>query len=449
MPDPNIALGIKVPQPQAVDPLATLGQFATIQNAMNQNKLFQQQFAAKQRMGQIFSESADPESAMTAIMRDPIAAPFAGEAMNAYRSGMLSLSQQHSQELSQNDTALGAYMKAATSAMSDPSLLPGITKRVLQTLPPAVRERVAPAIQSVNESLLSGLDKLPAESRLGAYKQRLIGLGISAGLPGPQVQTLHVGPEGKETPVATGGVLGAEGIPLGGGEKKAEGGLGQAPLAGPTIAQKGYTEGRVKDMTEYEKGLDDRVNTASAARRNFQDVIDAAKEVQLGPGAETMMHLGEMLKAIGVKGEAEGIVKQLTEGVAPLQKADKILFANTMNQLKLQLTGVGGSRINQQEFVQSLSKNPSIITDPEALVKVFNLWNDFYDRDRAEQAALDEFKSKGGDITKWPKVWANSDFMRKFAPGGKMETAGVKGLKTPEGKGEAKPKKSLEEIFGK
>jgi hypothetical protein len=446
MPDPNIALGIRVPQSDAVNPLGTLSQFAQVQNALNQNKLFQQQFAAKQRMGQIFAQSADPEAALATIMKDPVAAPFAGEAMNSYRQGMLALTQQHGQELSQNDSALSGYLKAATSAMSDPSMLPSVTKRVLATLPPNVRERVAPAIDAVNDSLVTGLDKLPEDARLNAFKQRLVGLGISAGLPGPKMSTVTVGPEGRPEQVMSEGVLGAETLPATRGESNA---LGARSLTGPTMSQKTYTESRVKDMADYEKNLEDRVSTASASRHNFQEVIDAAKDVELGPGAETKMRLGQLLKTIGVTGEGNKVVEGLVKGVAPLQEADKILFANTMNQLKLQLTGVGGSRINQQEFVQSLSKNPSIITDPKALVKVFNLWNQFYDRDRAEQDALDEYKTKGGDITRWPKVWAQSEFMKKFAPGGSISGKDVKGTEgeAKAEKSETKPKRSLEEIF--
>jgi hypothetical protein len=61
--DPNISLGLNTAKP--VDPIQTLSSLAGIQNALNQNKLFQQKFEANRAMGPILQGAidTDPNSA--------------------------------------------------------------------------------------------------------------------------------------------------------------------------------------------------------------------------------------------------------------------------------------------------------------------------------------------------------------------------------------------------
>lgn len=214
---------------------------------------------------------------------------------------------------------------------------------------------------------------------------------------------------------------------------------GVAGIHGPSIAQTDYMSHRGVDVSDYEKSLDDRVGNGATLRRNVGEVVGAMRQAQTGGGAQTYSKLGQALQAIGVNNDT--VDKWANGSLASSQVIDKVALQNSMSQLKQQLTGVGGSRLNAQEFVAYLNKNPNLVTDPKAAVQIFNLWNQFYDRDKQEQQALDKFKSgsptgdkgldkaagKNYDIARWPSLWNQSDYMRGFAPGGEISSAGVKG----------------------
>jgi hypothetical protein len=216
--------------------------------------------------------------------------------------------------------------------------------------------------------------------------------------------------------------------------------LGVSPpaLTGPSQAQTEFNTKRAGDIADYSKSLDDRVTNEAVLRRNVAEGIEAARQTQMGGGAETYMKLGQAMQAIGVKNST--VDKWVGGSEAALQVGDKLALQNSMAQLKAQLTGVGGSRLNAQEFVAYLNKNPGITTDPRAAATIFNIWNKFYDRDKAEQQAFDAFQSgdptgdktldklsKGKDIKSWPALWNQSDYMKSFAPGGLIDTSGMKG----------------------
>src|SRR6266436_8931428 len=61
--DPSITAGIGARS--QVNPLAVVGQFAHIQNALNQNQLFQQTFRARQALGPLAQQATDPQTGKT------------------------------------------------------------------------------------------------------------------------------------------------------------------------------------------------------------------------------------------------------------------------------------------------------------------------------------------------------------------------------------------------
>jgi len=219
-------------------------------------------------------------------------------------------------------------------------------------------------------------------------------------------------------------------------------------LVGPDQSTSQYNTKRADDIVDYEKSIDDRVGNGATLRKNISATIQAAGQAQMGGGAEAYTKLGSALQAIGVSNPT--VDKWANGSLAASQVINKVALQNSMSQLKQQLTGVGGSRLNAQEFVAYLNENPNLTTDPRAAAEVFNLWNQFYDRDKAEQRAFDAYKSGkptgdptldqlayGGndlspgekpDIKRWPALWNQSDYMTKFAPGGAIDTSGMKGL---------------------
>ncbi len=527
--DPNISLAAAPPDLGKM--LGTIGQFANIQNAINQNRLFQQTFAARQKAGQILAGAPDMETGLQNLLKDPVTAPFAGETINSIRTSQQTLADigrlqavTAGERQTQAEHGLSALYKSLGPVMADPSEATwnAVVNSNLATLSPSAREAVTPAIQSIKSGLMDGLPAEP-NARRAAFNQRLSGFMISGGVtpesinaiagtpttldlggykqPGLQLPstvgggfapsgnplsmtppaanvTGDFGPGGAPTVARLPGGLPA-GVPSGGsqptaGALVAGGPSGGAPVGGPpqptgaaassslgpapqtgasgpslnslggsrpaaqppltglSRQQQKYTDQRMEALGKYEENLDDRVLTGGTFRRNIDEILSAAKQAQTGGGAETFMKLGQALQALGVSNST--VDKVANGSLASSQVIDKASLTNTMNQLKQQLTGIGGSRINQQEFVAQLSKNPNLATDPRAIVQVFNLWNDFYNRDVAEQQALDQYKNSGGDVSRWPAQWAQSDYMKKFAPGGQITGEGVKGAGPAAGK---------------
>jgi hypothetical protein len=222
---PDISLGVTGAGAPPPSPLGTLGQFAQIQNSMNQNRLFQQQFAAKQRLGQIMAAAPDPESGFAAAMRDPVAGPFAGEAINQYRQGMLSQQQLQNEQQAGAKSGFDVLMGALPAGMSDPSqLMPAIQAR-LKLLSPNARSRDEPAIMATAQSLTEGLDKLPPDQATKAFNSRLTAIGVGSGVITPDtLKTIYGTPTtassgdathfGLQLPPQLGGGFAESGQPL-------------------------------------------------------------------------------------------------------------------------------------------------------------------------------------------------------------------------------------------
>lgn len=502
--DPTIPLGFKFPEtPTSANPISFLSNWVGIQNSLNQNKLFNQTFAAKQRAGEILSSSPDLDSALNTLAHDPVAGPFAGEIMNNIRQAQLAQTQigkaqaeTQGENQKQAQTGLEAFQKSMPALLADPSQWDKIAEANLATLSPEARKRVAPAINAIGEALTADLPSDP-QARTEVLHNRMVGMSLGAGFsdlssvlgksetvdtgahsilgvrapvqqgggftaastiqrelapqvvsgdfgPGGAASATQIGARGPAPPVVQvgqGNSLGAQVGPspttntitstpaassLGAvAPRPASAAPASAGLVGLPLAQKEYIEKRTGKMADYESELDDRVLTGGTFRRNMQEIVDAAKDAKTGGGAELYMAIGQGLQALGANTE---LVDKMANGsLAGSQVIDKASLSNTMNQLKQQLTGIGGSRINQQEFVAQLSKNPNLATDPRAVETVFNLWNDFYARDRAEQKALDAYKTSGSDIGRWPSVWADSEYMKNFAPIARMSGAQMKG----------------------
>lgn len=512
--DPTIALKSSSAIPNSG--LDTMASFADLQTKMTQAKTLAQTYQARVKAGQILAASPDLETGLGNLYKDPTVAPFAGEITNSIRQGMLAQTQQAGEIQKQSESGLSTVMKAlpALAGSPDDATWRSITNPALATMSPTARKAVAPALESLRSSLLDGLPDDPV-ARQAAFRSRVAGISAASpdvmslmvGKPGsldlgdriqPTMNSLTTGqvapvgtafpkglaptvvkgtgPEGQDITTLWGGAggngLGGGGSGRGGNAvprplNGAGGGSDSSPhiapqiapgyhfgagnaLIGPTQTDSQYNTKRTDDQVEYEKNLDDRVYNGSQLRKNIGATIDAAKSAQMGGGAEAYTKLGGALQAIGVKNPT--VDKWANGSLAASQVIDKVALQNSMSQLKQQLTGVGGSRLNAQEFVAYLNKNPNLTTDPRAAAEVFQLWNQFYDRDRTEQQAYDKFKqgqstgdakldhliSNGNDLSspsagkpdikRWPALWNQSDYMSKFAPGGPIDTTGMKGL---------------------
>src|SRR5580698_6816115 len=94
----------------AVNPMAQLGQWVDIQNAMNQNKLFQQTMQARQGIGQILANTPDEASALKAVGSSPYAA-YLPDVYNSLRQANLAnVTAQHETQSMANE-AMGQFYK--------------------------------------------------------------------------------------------------------------------------------------------------------------------------------------------------------------------------------------------------------------------------------------------------------------------------------------------------
>jgi hypothetical protein len=436
MPGPDLDLNVAQPNNSGLfggNPLGAMSQIMQMRMLQTQTSMMQQKFAGTQRAGQIIASSPDLESGLDAVSKDPTAAAWGGEAVANWRQAMLARQQYENEAQHGAKDGLDAVLggSAASSAGDVSQLLPNIQGR-LKLLSPQAQARAGQALQYILPALTAGVPTdpdAPPEAKAAASAQlqkNIIALGAGSGIPAetmygaagvmkPTTEYQPVGPGGAPAPVTLGGIQGGP----------ADSTTASGPQ-GLSVGQKGYAEHRIADVADYEKNLDDRVLSGQDLSKNMRAIIDAAHSAQMGGGADTYSRLGSLLQAVGVNNDT--VDKWANGSQAASQEIDKISLGTSMSQLKQQLTGVGGSRMNAQEFVAYLQKNPNLTTDPRAMVKVFNLWNNFYDKDLHEQDAIDQYKAKGGDMTRWPSQWSHSDFMKNWSPTTEISGEGVKGV---------------------
>lgn len=129
--DPAISLDIKAPQVQPVGPLDMMGKLALTQNAINQNKLFQQQFQAKQGLSDAYSAAMDPTTGkldqnklMQAVSKDPRTAFMMGDIIRGQQEQQqrdLSIS---GTQLEQAHKSMGMIQGQISSLLSQDQVTP-------------------------------------------------------------------------------------------------------------------------------------------------------------------------------------------------------------------------------------------------------------------------------------------------------------------------------------
>lgn len=157
-----------------------------------------------------------------------------------------------------------------------------------------------------------------------------------------------------------------------------------------------------KNAGKYEADLNDAVQSGRnlmALNAQFQSAL---QNYQTGPGASTRLAVAKTLDALGVKAS---IVEAVNRGsVADAQEIQKLAAQGAMQALKSSMDGQG--RISQAEFKVFLANNPNIDLDPNAIQKIQQFQAQQYQRSFAEQQALADFKTKGGNPARWPAVWS-------------------------------------------
>ena len=155
------------PQAQAgmANPLAMAGQIMQMQQMQNQNKLFQQEFAAKQAIGQIMSAAPSIDEGLKQVTQSPYSA-FAGPAVAAYRGAEQAQSAIALQNTQRQGALMEQYQKGAANvagallpAMADPAKM--FDKQAAQALsiyPKEMQPTIKGYLDSVKQAVFAGID---------------------------------------------------------------------------------------------------------------------------------------------------------------------------------------------------------------------------------------------------------------------------------------------------
>lgn len=183
--DPSLSLAVQYPQSSGTaGGLALVGQFANIQNSLNQNRLFQQTFAARQRAGQILAAAPDIETGISQLSQDPLVAPFAGTIISPLREAQMFQAQyQGAMQTQSLEGQKAAAPQVLSGLLSNPTLAGYTAGRsaALVGLNPAVQGRVGSYLDSIATSLTPDpADGPPGSSGYAAAFQRNIAAKAAA-----------------------------------------------------------------------------------------------------------------------------------------------------------------------------------------------------------------------------------------------------------------------------
>lgn len=457
------------------NPLATIGQFATIQNALNQNRLFQQTFNARQKAGQIMAAAPDQESGYAALLKDPDVAPFAGEMINQNRQAMQTLADiQRLQAVTAGERQKQAQSGLEAAYQSMPAIMANPTDdnwdRVmganLAVLSPQARADVAPAIANLKEGLIGGLDKFTDPvARQREVGRRFSGLGIAGKItpeglnyaaggtpftqniggsvisgvqattplgggltasgPGiqrtaePSTQTV-IGPDGKPQVIQVPGQLSPQGAPNA---------LGPAPTA-PGNALGGQVVPPAVRPQTVATGMG--VAEKAAAEKqgsNFAEYSDNLN-TRVTNGGQLMQSFGEMAPLMeqartgaGTEwrtklaqiAQAAGLPDSIVNGIqgGSLPAVQELQKFMVQNAARQMNQILQTDHKTQGEFNIFQQSNPNVNLDPRASEKIYNFMSKVYRLDKAEQDELAKAQQKSDfNPVTWANQWQNTAIKR-------------------------------------
>lgn len=413
------------PQPSAPN-LVGYGQAAVgMQNALNQNRLFQQQFQAKQGIGQALSRATDPNTnqidynkAAVLMAADPRAAGFVPEFINQmaqannlnaettlknidvaqkqqdyYAKGLSPLLQKGASVSKQDVMDQIGTMYANGKGVLDRDHALAFIASMPQEDGPALQNYIQTHAQ-LAQTNADAMGHVLAQSTGGGTQllntnpvlgNRPTGFVENTPTPGEMnAMTPTVDAQGniQNTPRAQAApMISGAGAPIQG-----TGGNGPSLSAlNPTTA--GYKTGVGKDMAEYKSNLDSTVGTMSQTMQQMQEangLLGKNGGMVTGGGGAVRASVGQFLQAIGA---SKDTVDKVSNGSLPASQE----FAKLMTPIAVgNLRGAVGSgqRIAQQEVMMFVKQNPNLDTDPRAVQKMFGLYQQLYKTKALEQKAL-------------------------------------------------------------
>ena len=366
--------------------LGMLGQFAQIQNALNQNRLFQQTFAARMRMGEIMASSPNLDSAMQTALQDPIAAPFAPQILNTVRQTELTMLQMQGEQQKQAQSGMEAVFKALPAIYNNPTNNQWQTSMsaALAPLSDTARQRVAPAIESIRMGLLDGIS--PDQGQAAAQIRQRVGalmlqsnmtpdsIRAVTGVPAPQPVQGPFGPGGATTLTTFGGaaVPLAGGSPAGGvaGTLAAGGGVpsvGGTGLVGPTMEEQAAYKSMGEKVGDLQEEMANRAQTLPDALKRIDMMTSAMGQFDMGGGANFRMQVGKLMQAFGASQDAVDKVSNSSLPATQIFNAEvKPLMVQELKQV-----AQGTGRVMRSE-VDTFLHLLDATTDPRAALAILN-----------------------------------------------------------------------------
>jgi hypothetical protein len=469
--DPDIPLGVKPEVAAPQNPLQTVGAFAQIQNALNQNRLFQQTFAAKKAMGlmaattpRLSDGSMNWDALVTRLGSSPYA-PFAGEFVNQIRNMQNTQMEIAAKKQAVETSGFNGGLKIAASAALNGDLAAFEKQKnaYLKTQPKEFRDQIGDALDAWWEGTQGATPQETAYNRSSAMIAAGLtpeGLGNIVGTPSTRATATGI-ESGVTLPAALGGGFVAHSftpkgiapalVPgagpggsigvfpgAGGGSGAMPGGAsgsGGNPLApqagsqtqgalpglGLTVKQKASAEGLGKVAGDIQTDL---ANDAKALPRALQQATmmsDALTQFQSGGGAEFRQRVGKMAQAIGAP---QSIVDGIANGsLSQTQIFSKVVRPFVIDQLKQSAQGTG--RVMASE-VESFMKMLDNTTDPRAAEEIINRYKQRLQIGYDQTQKWPEFKTLQAEGTPSTKGMDLGDFYawynKNYLPGGLPES---------------------------
>lgn len=239
--DPTLSLDTPASSGKGLDssgglgvPLDTISKLAGVQNQLNQNSIFQQSFAARQRAGQIMASAPDTDSGLAALSKDPQVVGFAPEIAATMQGIQSTLTGVQGQRQVQATSGLQAVLQSLGPSLADPSKFEETLNRNLATLSPTARAAIAEPIAT-----LRNVWGAEAKSNPEAFRQHVAAAMLGAGATGDGIRGILGAPAERSVgnEIQSGLVIppqGAQGAPGGSFLKGNSQSMGQAPQYIPT-----------------------------------------------------------------------------------------------------------------------------------------------------------------------------------------------------------------------
>lgn len=417
---------------------------AQVQSQMMQNRLYQQEFVAKQAMGGIIQQSIDPETGIPdwnkagiLMSMDPRTSFKAPEfltqlatqrKLNLETFGVKLKNAQTQTELIGNMAApvlkdwmdnpsKNADMKplinqAGLLVGQDAELGDKVWDQIitLKTMSPQERTEALANIVKQSQIASKGFDSVykaldfERVDPLTDKKFKTMGqVDIVSGQFNPYNLTGATQVQGKPSSI------------IDAPTEQTESGTMKAPVQNPPLpsgtVQTGIgtvqEEGLKKVATEYIPELGSRVATANQLLLTMQQAEDSLRDFKPGGGQSFLTELSSLAQAAGMPQEfVDSISGGREGGLGSVQEARKILFG-VGSQIAAALIRAGGGRMTQTEWAKTLSEGaPSVDLDERAVKGIIKAMKEVVAYTKAEGQAFSDYRDANGDLTKWQTdVW--------------------------------------------